>query len=121
LYETDIDLFQKGAEPWNISYLLSETKISSARSSGLILGGPNIVNPAFSDNSFPIFERVYAGLPEHDYVLITGKFWYFGDFLGEPSWNISIIPGSDPKLSLKTDRPTPLNPVYKKKNFRKKR
>ena len=87
MYETDIALFQKEAEHWNITSLLSESKVSeinipALKIQELILGGPKAVKPPHLDTNdiYPLFERIYKGLLPHQHVTVIGKFWCFGDF-----------------------------------------
>ncbi len=106
LYETDLALFQKEAEYWNISGSLPDTKVteihvSSFSSPEFILGGPNMVTYEEGEHFSMFFQRVYTGLPPHDAVAVIGKFWYFGDFSDERKWEISIYSQSKPRFPLK--------------------
>jgi len=125
LYETDISLFQKEAAYWGLDPLVSETKISAIDTDGnrtpdLILGGPDIFKPSFSDsdlgNYFHHFERVYTGLPPHNYMTFVGKFWYFGDPLDVQFWGFAVSAYETTRLPLEPVKPV-LGPSFKRSNF----
>ena len=125
LFETDISLFQKEADHWNISYLLSDTKISelhlsSHKSPELILGGPKHLEPdSFINENYPVFQRVYNGLPPHSRITINIKFWYFGELIPESNWDVEVKLASIPKFSFEKIRPTKI-PLSNKINSTEK-
>jgi len=68
---------------------------------------------------YPFFQRVYKGLPPHNYVTIIGKFWYFGEFSQGLDWEVKVKFDITPKISLEKIRSV-TDQLSKKKDYTEK-
>ena len=82
---SDSASLQKEADWWNLTSSMSSSRITQTTSTlKWILGGKNILGLSGGSDLFPYpaFIRTYQNLPPHNFVGISGIFWYFDDMGG---------------------------------------